>query len=78
MKKNFYQLLQHLAAAVFIGLSVYGFIIFMGSEVNNVLPFWTSISLGLLAIVCCAVVVFMGGIIDRLAAEQAAEEKGQE
>ncbi len=78
MKKNIYQFIQHLAASAFIGLSVYGFIIFMGGEVNERLPFWTSISLGMGAIVCGGVVVYMGGIIDRMTAEQAAEERDQE
>jgi len=78
MKRSFYQFIQHLAASVFIGLSAYGIIIFMGGEVNVRLPLWTSLSLGLIGIVCCVVVVFMGGIIDRMAAEHATEEEGQE
>lgn len=75
MKKTFYQFIQHLAASVFIGLSVYGLIIFMGAEQNKRLPFWTSISLGLGALVCCVVAVYMGSILDRMAADQAAEEE---
>jgi hypothetical protein len=78
MKRKLYQFIQHLAASTFIGLSVYGLIIFMGGEVNKHLPFWTSLSLGLGAVVCIAVVVYMGGILDRMAVEQAAEEEGQE
>ncbi len=78
MKKNIYQFIQHLAASIFIGLSVYGFITLWGGEVNKHLPFWTSLSLGMGAIVCGGVVVYMGGIIDRMTAEQAAEEKDQE
>ncbi len=78
MKKSFYQFIQHLAASVFTGVSAYGIIIFMGGKVNVRLPLWTSLSLGLIAIVCCVVVVFMGGIVDRMAAERATEEEDQE
>ncbi|GBE14874.1 hypothetical protein BMS3Abin14_00926 [bacterium BMS3Abin14] len=69
MKKHIYQFIQYLAASVFIGLSVYGVIIFMGGEVHTKLPFWTSMLLGLGAIVCIAVVVVMGGILDRIMAQ---------
>ncbi len=78
MKRSTCQFIFHLAASIFVGLSVYGFITLLGGEVNTHLPFWTSLSLGMVAIVCGGVVVYMGGIIDRMAAEQAAEEKDQE
>lgn len=78
MKKSIYQFIQHLAASVFIGLSVYGFIIFMGGEVNKHIPFWTSLMLGFAAVLCVVVVVFMGGVIDKMTVEQIAQEDLQE
>ncbi len=70
LKRHIYQFIQYLAASVFIGLSVYGLIIFMGGEIHTRLPFWTSLLLGLGAIVCIVIVVIMGGILDRIMARE--------
>lgn len=73
MKKNIYQFVQHLAAATFIGLSVYGIIIYMGGKINEQLPAATSLLLGLGAVTCIVIIVVMGGVIDRMMEQ---EEKG--
>ena len=68
MKRHIYQFIQYLAASIFIGLSVYGLITFMGGEVHSKIPFRDSLLLGLGAVACIVVVVVMGGILDRIVA----------
>ncbi len=73
MKKTIYQFVQHLAAAIFAGLSVYGIIIYMGGKTNETLPAATSLLLGLGAVTCIVIIVVMGGVLDRIMEQ---EEKG--
>lgn len=70
MKRTFYQFIQHLAAAIFIGISVYGIIIYMGGKVNEKVPVATSLLLGLGAVACIVVIVVMGGVLDRIMAKE--------
>ena len=68
MKRRFLQFLQHLAASVFIGISVYGAISYWGGETQKRIPGAESLLLGLGAVVCVVIVVVLGGIDDRMAA----------
>ena len=68
MKRRFVKFVQHMAASVFIGISVYGAIMYYGGEIQNKIPATQSILLGLGAVVCIVVVVVLGGIDDRMAA----------
>lgn len=68
MKRRFLQFIQHLAASVFIGISVYGVIIYYGGEIQKRIPVTESLLLGLAAVVCIVVVVVVGGMDDRMAA----------
>ncbi len=79
MKKNVYQLIQHLAASIFIGIAVFGVIIYKGGKVSNKIPVRTSLLLGLVSVVCVIVFVYMGSVMDRIMAEEGGdEEKSQE
>jgi hypothetical protein len=68
MKRWFLKFVQHLAASVFIGISVYGVIIYYGGEIREKIPMTDSLLLGLGAVVCIVVFVVLGGIDDRMAA----------
>ena len=68
MKRRLLQFVQHLAASIFIGISVYGVIIYYGGEIQKKIPVTESLLLGLGAVVCVVVVVVLGGIDDRMAA----------
>ncbi|MCJ7500625.1 hypothetical protein MUP29_10240 [bacterium] len=68
MKRRLLQFVQHLAASVFIGISVYGVIIYYGGEIQKRIPATESLLLGLAAVVCIVVVVVVGGMDDRIAA----------
>jgi formate/nitrite transporter FocA (FNT family) len=66
LKKTLYQFIQHLAAGTFIGISVYGIIIYMGGKINEKVPAATSLLLGLGAVMCIIIIVVMGGVLDRI------------
>ena len=68
MKRRLLQFVQHLAASVFIGISVYGVIIYYGGEIQKKIPVTESLLLGFGAVVCIVVLVVVGGIDDRIAA----------
>ena len=68
MKRSLLQFIQHLAASVFIGIAVYGAIIYYGGETQKRIPFTKSLLLGLGAVICIIVVVGVGGLQDRIAA----------
>jgi len=68
MKRRFLKFVQHLAASVFIGISVYGVILYYGGEIQEKIPVTKSLLLGLGAVACVVVVVVLGGIDDRMAA----------
>ena len=65
MKKSILQLIQHLAASIFIGIAVYGAIIYYGGEIQKKIPVKESLLLGLGAVICVIVVVVVGGLQDR-------------
>ncbi|UCG37738.1 MAG: hypothetical protein JSV00_05890 [bacterium] len=73
MKMRLLQFLQHLAASVFIGIAVYGLLIFYPGGTPKKIPASLSLLLGLASVVCIFAVVYLGGIIDRQAA---LDEKG--
>jgi hypothetical protein len=58
---------QNLAASVFIGVSAYGVIIYWGGETSQKVPMGQSLLLGFLAVICVVVVVYLGGLQDRIA-----------
>ena len=66
IKRGLLQFLQHLAASVFIGIAVYGAIIYWGGETQKKIPVTESLLLGLGAILCIIVVVGIGGFLDRI------------
>jgi len=57
-----------LAMSIFIGLAVYGLVIYWGGEVSQELPPLKSFLLGMSAVVCVAVFVYLGGVLDKMAA----------
>ena len=67
MKRGLIQFIQHLAASVFIGIAVYGAIIYWGGETQSKIPMALSLLLGIGAVVCIAIVVAIGGLQDRMA-----------
>lgn len=75
MKRGLIQFVQHLAASVFIGIGVYGAIIYWGGETQQKIPVAESLLLGLAAVVCIVVVVAIGGLLDKMAAS---DERGSE
>jgi len=67
MKRGILQFIQHLAASVFIGIAVYGAIIYYGGEIQKRIPVSESLLLGLGAVVCVIIVVVVGGVLDKIA-----------
>jgi formate hydrogenlyase subunit 3/multisubunit Na+/H+ antiporter MnhD subunit len=67
VKRGLLQLVWSLAASVFIGVSVYGVITYWGGEINQKVPAGKSLLLGLLAVICIVVIVYIGGLQDRIA-----------
>ncbi len=66
-KKRLLQFLFNVAASTFIGICVYGMLIYWGKP-NKIAPA-LSVGLGLLAIVCIALIYFLGTAIDKLEGE---------
>jgi hypothetical protein len=67
MKKVFLEFIQILAFSIFIGIAVYGAIIYWGGETNEKIPASSSLLLGLGAVICIIVIVIIGGFLDRMA-----------
>jgi len=67
MKRIFLQVIQNLAFSVFVGISVYGIIIYFGGEIQKRIPAGTSLLLGFTAVLCIVVIVVVGGLIDKQA-----------
>ncbi|NIO17148.1 MAG: hypothetical protein GTN70_09135 [Deltaproteobacteria bacterium] len=64
-KKRFLvQFLLNLAASVFIGISVYGIIIYW-DQPKSVSPLM-SVGLGLLALLCVFLIMYLGSTLDKL------------
>ncbi len=80
LKKTIYQFVQYLAASTFIGISVYGiissdfFVVYMGWDANEKVPVATSLLLGLGAVTCIVVIVVLGGVLDRIMAQEGKDE----
>ena len=68
--------IQNLAAAVFIGISVYGVVIYWGGETELKLPAGQSLLLGFAAVVCVGVIVYVGGLQDRIAHRDDKQDDG--
>jgi hypothetical protein len=67
VKRGLLVFVQNLAASVFIGVSAYGVIIYWGGETSQKMPAGQSLLLGLLAVICVGVIVYLGGLQDRIA-----------
>jgi hypothetical protein len=78
MKRGLLQFVQHLAASVFIGIAVYGAIIYWGGETQKKIPATESLLLGLGAVICIIVVVAVGGLMDTMAAANDESESKRE
>jgi hypothetical protein len=72
-KRGFVQFFLHLVASVFIGISVYGILVYW-DEPKGVTPLM-SVGLGFVALVCVFLIVFLGTRLDKLNEEIAEEEK---
>ena len=81
MKKRYLlEIIHNLAIGAFVGISAYGImILFFADEVQNPMPVWKSVLLGVSAFVCMAIIVVLGGMIDKDAAgKDRAREKIEE
>lgn len=74
MKKAIYQLIQMFAASTFIGISVYGIMIFWGGIINVEIPAAISLLLGLGAVVCVVIIVVMGDVLDRIMEQEGKDD----
>jgi hypothetical protein len=75
MKRVFVQFFLHLTASVFIGISVYGIIVYW-DEARNVSPLF-SVVLGLVALCCVFLIMYLGTTLDKLDSEiSRGKEKG--
>ncbi len=68
MKKRVLEFIQMLAVSIFVGVALYGVLIYWGGEVSEKLPPLTSVLLGISAVVCVVVIVYLGGVLDKMAA----------
>lgn len=66
-KRAFVQFFLHLAASVFIGISVYGILIYWDNP-KKVNPLF-SVGLGLVALFCVFLIMYLGSTLDKLDAE---------
>ena len=76
VKRGLLLFIQNLAAAVFIGISVYGVVIYWGGEIDQKIPAGQSLLLGLLAVICVGVIVYVGGLQDRIAHRDDKQDDG--
>ena len=67
VKRGLLVFAQNLAASIFIGVSAYGVIIYWGGETSQKMPMGKSLLLGFLAVICVGVIVYIGGLQDRIA-----------
>jgi hypothetical protein len=67
VKRGLLVFVQNLAASIFIGVSAYGVIIYWGAETSQKVPMGQSLLLGFLAVICVGVIVYIGGLQDRIA-----------
>jgi uncharacterized membrane protein len=78
VKRGLLQIAWSLAASVFIGISVYGAIMYWGGETSQKIPAGQSLLLGLLAVICVGVIVYVGGLQDRIVHQDDQREDQQE
>ncbi len=70
-RKYLLEVIHNLAIGAFVGISAYGImILFFADEVQNPMPVWKSVLLGLSAFLCMAIIVILGGMIDKNAARK--------
>ena len=72
MKKGLLEFLQILAFSAFVGIAIYGAIIYWGGEIQKKIPDSSSLFLGLGAVICIVVIVVIGGVLDRIAVDDEA------
>ena len=56
---------QNLAFSVFVGIAVYGIILYYGGELKERIPAGLSLFLGFTAVISVVVIVLVGGLIDK-------------
>ena len=72
-RKTFLQVIQSLAIGLFVGISAFGILTyFFGPDEANPMPASKSVLLGLVAFGIMAIIVVLGGMIDR----EAGKERG--
>lgn len=59
---------------MFVGISVYGIIIYYGGEIQKRIPTRTSLLLGFTAVLCVVVIVVIGDLIDKQRSLEAKKE----
>ena len=67
VKRWLLHLAQSLAMAVFVGIAVFGVWTYWAGETNQKVPAGQSLLLGFLAVICVGVIVYVGGLQDRIA-----------
>lgn len=77
MKKGFLEFIQILAFSIFIGIAVYGAIIYWGGETQEKIPVASSLLLGLGAVICVLVIVIIGGVLDKISALEDARKQSE-
>jgi len=77
MKKGFLEFIQVLAFSIFIGISVYGAVIYWGGEIQEKIPAASSLLLGLAAVICILVIVIIGGVLDNISAADDARKQSE-
>ena len=77
MKKTLLEIVQVLTFSIFVGIAVYGAIIYWGGQAQEKLPASSSLLLGLGAVICIIVIVVVGNMLDKIAiADEAADNSG--
>ncbi len=74
-KRTIYQFLLNLVASVFIGICVYGIIIYWGAP-KKISPY-LSVGLGIVAIICIALIGIIGPRLDRIELQLSDEEASE-
>ena len=77
MKKGFLEFIQILAFSIFIGIAVYGAIIYWGGETQEKIPVASSLLLGLGAVICIIIIVIIGGVLDNMSIVEDARKQSE-
>jgi formate hydrogenlyase subunit 3/multisubunit Na+/H+ antiporter MnhD subunit len=67
LKRVLLVFLQAIAMGVFVAVAVNGVMTYWGGETNEKIPPDISLLMGLLAVICVGVIIYIGGIQDRIA-----------